>query len=132
MLEHTNRVCLYALEYVYLPRTNRAIDYFVQCWNSHSLRTAQHLSPQQLFRQGVLRLQHLGLVALNFMNVDNSYGVDADGRTPLEENIGAVRVPKNNLHFSDEVLSQLQANVDPLVRAVIMELNSMQGRPQDL
>ena len=97
MLEHTNGVCLYALEYVYLPRINRAIDYFVQGWNSHGIRTAQHLS-QQLLTQGVLHLQHSGLVALDFMdNVDNSYGVDTNGPTPLEEeNTGAVRVPENN------------------------------------
>ena len=118
MLEHTNGVCLYALQYVYLPRINRAIDYFVQGWNSHGIRTAQHLSPQQLFTQGVLHLQHSGLVALDFMdNVDNSYGVDTNEPTPLEENTGAVRVPENNLHFSDEVLSQLQAGVDPLAES---------------
>ena len=119
MLEHTNAVCLYALEYVYLPRINRALDCFVQGWNSHSIRTAQHLSPQQLFTQGVLRLQHSGLVALDFMdNVNDSYyGVDTDGPIPPDDNEGTVRVPENNLHFSDEVLSQLRASVDPLAES---------------
>ena len=119
MLEHTNAVCLYALEYVYLPRINRAIDCFVQGWNSHSIRTAQHLSPQQLFTQGVLRLQHSGLVALDFMdNVNDSYyGVHTNGPIPPDDNVGSVRVPENNLHFSDEVLSQLRASVDPLAES---------------
>lgn len=115
LLEHTNGVCLYALEYVYLPRINRAIDCFLQGWNSHGIRTAQHLCPQQLFTQGVLRLHHSGLVALDFMdNVGQSYGVDPDGPRSLDENLAAVRVPENTLHFSDEVLTRLHASVDPL------------------
>ena len=117
MLEHTNGVCLFALEYMYLPRINRAIDCFVQGWNSHSIRTAQHLSPQQLFTQGVLRLQHSGLVALDFMdNVNDSYGVDMDGPIPSDNEM-AVMVPENNLHISEEVLSQLRENVDPLAES---------------
>ena len=115
LLEHTNQVCLYALEYVYLPRINRAIHCFVQGWNSHGIRTAQHHSPQQLFTQGVLRLQHSGLVALDFMdNVDRSYGVDTNGPTPFEDSL---MVPENNLHFTDEVLSRLRASVDPLAES---------------
>ena len=65
ILEHTNPLCLYALEYVFLPRLNRAIGLFVEGWNNHGIRTEQHHSPQQLFTQGVLCLQHSGLVSLD-------------------------------------------------------------------
>ena len=118
LLDHTNGVCLYALEYVYLPRINRAIDCFVQGWNSHGIRTAQHLSPRQLFTQGVLRLQHSGLVALDFMDsVDQLYGVEPNGPTAIDDSQTTVRVPDNNLNLSDELLSRLHASVNPLAES---------------
>ena len=118
LLDHTNAVCLYALEYVFLPRINHAIDCFLEGWNNHGIRTAQHLSPQQLFTQGVLHLQHSGMVALDFMDkVDQSYGVDRDGPIPLGEGPLAVRVPENSLHLSEEMLAQLRATVDPLAES---------------
>ena len=47
LLEHTNPRCLYALEYIFLPRINRTIDHFVEGWNNHGIRTAGHHSPRQ-------------------------------------------------------------------------------------
>ena len=118
LLDHTNGVCLCALEYAYLPKINRAIDCFVQGWNSHGIHTAQHLSPQQLFTQGVLRLQHSGLVALDFMDsVDQLYGVEPNGPTAIDDSQTTVRVPDNNLNLSDELLSRLHASVNPLAES---------------
>lgn len=64
ILDHTNAQCLYALEYVFLPRINHAIHLFVGGW---SIRTAGRLSPRQLFASGILSLQHSGLVAVDFV-----------------------------------------------------------------
>ena len=115
--EHTNPLCLYALEYVFLPRLNRAIGLFVEGWNNHGIRTEQHPSPQQLFTQGVLCLQHSGLVSLDFMeNVDTSYGVDNNGPTSTQEDPEGVRVPENHLDLSDETLALLR-NVNPLAES---------------
>ena len=117
ILEHTNPRCLYALEYVYLPRINYAIDLFVQGWNNHGIRTAAGHSPRQLFVSGVLRLQHSGLAAVDFMdNVHSSYGIDYEDVTPLQEN-EVVIVPVCNLNIPEETISHLRANVDPLAHS---------------
>ena len=52
---------------------------FSEGWNCHQVRTANHLSPQQLFLRGCLQLQNSGLAALDFFEVvDSLYGVDAE------------------------------------------------------
>ena len=77
ILDHTNALCLFALEYVFKPRINRSLELFVDAWNNHGVRTEHYHSPRQLFSSGVLCLQHSGLVALDFMDfVDSEYGVD--------------------------------------------------------
>ncbi|PIK54061.1 hypothetical protein BSL78_09042 [Apostichopus japonicus] len=45
---------LEALHQVYLPEINRRLTFFQQAWNRHSLRTAQHSTPNQLWLSGVL------------------------------------------------------------------------------
>ena len=52
-------------------------------------------------------------------NIDQSYGVDPNGPSSLEENDEAVtiRVPHNNLNFSDDVISRLQRSVDQLAES---------------
>ena len=57
-------------------------------------------------------------------NVDRSYGVDTNGPTPFDDSLMAVRVPENNLHFTDEVLSRLRASVDPSSNHEAMSLLS--------
>ena len=115
ILDHSNPQCLYALHYVFLPRINHAIDLFVEGWNNHGIRTAGRHSPRQLFTSGILRLQHSGLVAMDFMNgVDSSYGVDNEGPTPSEEDPEGVMVPENTLNLTEETLSRLKAQVNPL------------------
>lgn len=114
LLDHNDPRCLFALEYVYLPRINRSIDMFIEGWNNHGIRTAGRHSPRQLFVSGTLALQHSGQAAVDFLqDVDLSYGIDSQSPTPLEEDPGVV-IPENRLSLPPETLSQLQATVDPL------------------
>lgn len=57
VIEIDNDMHLWALHYIYLPRTNRDLRDFTKQWNNHSLRTANHLSPLQLFVKGTLQQQ---------------------------------------------------------------------------
>ncbi len=60
-----------------------SITEFVAAWNNHSIRTAHHHSPQQLFTSGVLLLQHSNSEALDFAeDVDDSYGDNEDELIP--------------------------------------------------
>ena len=67
-LDPLNELHLFALDYVYLPRINRSIELFRNAWNHHSLRTAHHSSPLQLYTSGALRLQLANLPALDFFD----------------------------------------------------------------
>ncbi len=49
ILDPLNETHLWALHYVYVARINKALTEFVAAWNNHSIRTAHHHSPQQLF-----------------------------------------------------------------------------------
>ncbi len=81
-------VHLFALQYVYMPRINRALDEFTSQHNNHRLRTEHNLTPQQLF-----------LVAPRTTDpllVDwDDYGVDADGPATVENvsDNGVIVVP---------------------------------------
>ena len=68
ILDPLNERHLYALHYVHIPRINQGLSEFL---NHHSIRSAHHKSPHQLFAAGGLLLQHSGLTALDFFdNVD--------------------------------------------------------------
>ena len=116
ILDHLNEHHLWALHYVYLPRINRALREFVNSWNNHPIRTANHRSPQQLFTAGALLLQNSGLAAMDFfLSVDEDYGVDPNGPNAVEdEDDGCIAIPQTTLKFSESDASLLRQNVDPL------------------
>ena len=83
ILDHLNEHHLWALHYVFLPRINQSLKEFVNSWNSHPIRTANHKSPQQLFIAGALVLQQSGLTAMDILEtIDEDYGIDSDGTSP--------------------------------------------------
>ena len=78
-------------------RINRSLEQCVDAWNNHGIRTEHHHSPKQLFSSGVLRLQHSGLVALNFMDaVDSDYGTDCESPAPLHNDASHVACIQNH------------------------------------
>ena len=100
---------------MYLPRINRSIELFRNAWNHHSLHTAHHSSPLQLYTSGALRLQQANLPALDFFDsVDTTYGVDEDELMPVTE---GVHVPENRLNLTPETVAVLQLHVDPLAES---------------
>lgn len=105
---------LYALHYVFVPRINRSLTEFRHAWNHHRIRTAHHKSPHQLFTAGLLLLQHSQLTALDFFEeVDQSYGIDADGPETYDEE-GTVAVPQLNFQLDPADYRRLCITVDPM------------------
>ena len=114
LLDVLNEVQLYALHFVYLPRINQSLRSFQEGWNHHGIRTAHHLSPQQLFLQGLLRLQLSNLVALDFFDhIGGEYGVSYNDPTPAEEP-NSITVPEGRFSIPTHELSRLQEQVNPL------------------
>ena len=115
ILDHLNEHHLWAVHYVFLPRINRSLKEFVNSWNSHPIRTANHKSPQQLFITGALVLQQSGLTAMDFFEeIDEDYGIDPDGPTAGDEDQNGIVIPQTTLKFSDADNILLSQSVDPL------------------
>ena len=68
LLDPVNERHLFALQYVFLPRINKALDDFRNAWNHHGVRTERGLTPNQLFTAGMLRLKNSGLTAMDFFD----------------------------------------------------------------
>ena len=112
-LDPLNEFHLWALHYVYLAKINTALAEFVAAWNNHSIRTAHHHSPQQLFTSGVLLLRHSNSEALDYAeDVDDNYGDDEDELIPDDDSEG-VPVPRSQVRFSESDIGTLKAVVDP-------------------
>jgi len=106
---------IYALQYAYIPRINRALSHFQEAWNNHGLRTERGQTPNQLFTAGALRLHNAGLVSLDFFDaVPDAYGIDEEGvGSPGSDEEGVV-VPPLDFELTGEQLRELQAAVHPL------------------
>lgn len=115
LLDHLNEYHLWALHYIFLPRINKALKEFVNSWNNHSLRTTGHKSPQQLFTAGTLLLEASRLGAFDASEtVDENYGIDPEGPFLSDDVEGSVSIPQFSLKFSDDDLTLLQQNINPL------------------
>ncbi len=113
-LDPLNDIHLFALHYVYLARINRTLKGFLDGWNHHSIRTARHLSPHQLFIEGALSLQNSGLIAFDFFEqVDDAYGRDISGPVPVEEDYEGIELNQSNFVLQEDHLEALQACITP-------------------
>ena len=117
LLNPLNGIHLFALQYVYLPRINKTLQGFKEGWNNHGIRTAGHKSPNQLFVQGVLRLQNSGLTALDFSeHIDDAYGMDDDndsGPRNAVNDVEGVVVPQANFFLQEDHFEELANAVNP-------------------
>ena len=48
-LNPLNEVDLLCLHYVFLPRINKTLQEFTECWNNHKFSSEHNLTPNQLF-----------------------------------------------------------------------------------
>lgn len=115
LLDPMNEVHLFALHYVYLPRINRSLEGFVEGWNNHKVRTAGHMTPNQLFVEGSLRLHQSGLTALDFFEqVDEEYGADDDDFfLEAEDDDEGVPIPQCDFVLQDDHYEELREAVNP-------------------
>lgn len=96
----------------HLSRINRSLEKFIDAWNNHGIHNH---SPRQLFSLGILCLQHSGLVANDFIDPVDSYGVDDDeSPSPCDDASDGVNVPEIHTNLPKQVLTDLRQEVDPL------------------
>ena len=114
LLDPLNEIQLFTIHYVFLPRINRSLRKFQDAWNHHSLRTEGNSTPHQLFTSGVLALRNAGMIALDFLeDVNDHYGIDS-GHLTVDSEDENLTVPPINIEFTQQQITSLQQNIDPL------------------
>ena len=116
-LDPCNYSDLFCLQYVFLPRINRALEEFRLGWNFHSLRTEGNLSPYQMWISGVVSdhfASHTGVRDILDSEVSESYGVDPCSTCVLEDDTVEVTVSEVNSPLNAEEMEGLRDNVNPL------------------
>lgn len=116
ILAPLNEVHLLALQVVYIPRLNKALEEFRAHWNNHPLRTEHSRTPMQLWLQDVYRRLQ-GDTVREMMNIQEfdplQYGVD-DQDTAFPETVtnNNVVIPRHPFDFN-EVETTTLAEFDP-------------------
>ena len=97
-----------------LCRINSSLDEFVLSWNNHSIRSACHKTPQQLYTAWCLLLRTSNIDSLDSSDdVDNYYGIDPSNVSAAQDSESVV-ILNNPVKFSETDLYTLQLNVNPL------------------
>ena len=102
---------LYGLHYVFIPKINDRLKSFLEGWNNHSVSTANHQTPSQMFISGLLphgQLQHS-----NEVESDNSSQSDSETPHAQPAALEPVSVPRCSL-TPCSVLTHAIENIDPL------------------
>lgn len=115
ILDKENEVHLFTLHFIYIPRINISLQRFREGWNNHKVRTERYKSPNQMYVEGCLQLQHSGLVAMDFFNnVNDTNGIDEEQVITSSNDNPGVTVPRIHFELTDEHMSNLQTRVNPL------------------
>ena len=119
IVDPDDEVHLFALQYVYTPRVNRALDYFSLQWNNHPMSTEGNKSPLQTWTAGFYKFAEsnytvvrdvLDVEATNF----DHYGIDDDGPRPQIETSNNVVVPRSTIRLREEENRELVNEISPL------------------
>ena len=105
---------MWALHYVFLPRLNSELQIFVDQWNNHGLRTAQHRTPLQLFVGRALELSNANLTAMGHLFGDDNQTVQPQHDADLDRIEGQVQIPIFPTPISEEALRDLEQSINPL------------------
>ena len=121
ILQRGNRIHLFILHFVYLPRINKAIESFVHAWNHHAMRTERNWSPVQMWTNGMVDIRSHGRtgavdVSMASEQVDELewYGYDPNAPTPIDNGLSIVNVDDILLDLPDVELYDITHNINPL------------------
>ena len=109
VLDPSNKVDVFCLQVVFLPRINKCLAEFQGSWNSHPLSTEGSMSPLQLCVSGLIASDHQTKLAGT-----------ATGQSHLDlqtENLESVEVPCNKFEPCDELIGTVHSAVTPAAQA---------------
>ena len=73
LLDVNNHSHMWALQFAYLPRINKALQIFMDGWNAHPISTEQNRSPNQLWILGMDKDIYRDVIGVSF-----DLGIDKD------------------------------------------------------
>ncbi|MED6240079.1 hypothetical protein ATANTOWER_015761, partial [Ataeniobius toweri] len=112
ILDSTNKLHLFCLHFIYLPRVQRATEEFRNQWNNHSLSIQGGQTPLQLWQGGVLTSACSGAIQDIFAgNETTEMNVEIPSHSETEKNIV---VPVNSFNVNSTLNNIIQCNIDPL------------------
>jgi len=128
ILDVTNPVHLWCLQYVYQPRIQAALDIFKSGWNNHRMRTEKGHTPRQMYVQAVIQQMgqgHCGIDDLFYQPPSDDiadeqlseYGADWNGPIPATD--ARNEAPPSSCPLSQARFQELQNHVDHLVDSYI-------------
>lgn len=97
-LNSLNEVDLFCLHSVFLPRLNRDLEVFMECWNNHPLSTANNLTPNQLFIRG----------AIENDITPTAHASDNSSHNEIPSSHDAVDVPRTSFNPCHILLQELE------------------------
>ena len=107
-LNPLNEVDLFCLHYVFLPRINKTLQQFIECWNNHNLSSEHCLTPNQLFIRGAIQLNMLPSIPQMLRSRNPHDNAD------LQEDVEEVAVPRMQFKPCENLLTLLNTQIDPL------------------
>eukprot|EP00794_Sanderia_malayensis_P014733 gene14733-16268_t len=118
LLDPLDEIHLYALQFVYIPRVNRALDELQQDWAFHPLSSENNRSPRQLWHSGITRLSNIDPVEVESMlpNIGQDYaqyGIDEELALHQIDSDNNVVVPETRVHLTDAGEAALR-EINPL------------------
>ena len=109
MIDRYSELDLFCLQYVFLPRINRALTTFANQWNNHPIRTERHLTPRMLFLTGLqYMIEHDAAI---------DFGAEMEDEelvAPVAVNDGVIEVPPSEIILSQQHSDTLTQRIDPL------------------
>ena len=115
ILDATNEVHLWALNYVYIDRINHCLSEFVSQWNNHNLSAVSGRTPLQLWHAGMIENQH-SLHNLAMMDVPNleEYGIGDFTEADFSDLENNIVVPENEIIVPEILINRIRPLVRPL------------------
>ena len=126
LLNIENPMDLFALHLTFIPRINLALHEYMEAFNHHKVRTANHWSPYQMWVNGMLNEENP--LANGQLDEDPNdlefYGVDPDGPSPFEDSNNNVVVPPVTLPVEHQsVQGKVLEQIDPLSSSTEMGID---------
>lgn len=64
ILDRNNDIHLFVLQFIFLPRINRALESFTSAWNLHPIRTERNRTPMRIWSNGMIDHRNCDLNAV--------------------------------------------------------------------